>query len=278
MSEELRFSNKAGEEYDLFSLSLPHQDEIQNAVVESLVQHFSNGNREIKVLEIGFGTGITSSALLSSSEHIHLVAIDNEPAMLSRASARLKLFPNNRFELYTKDALDYLAVQESNSLDAIASVWVIHNFHYEFRTRVLKEIFRTLKPGGIFVNGDKLAVSDPSLHAEHLTWQLKQFEVYDTIDRPELRKEWSEHYIEDENPDHILFEDAFVQELAQLGFTECAAKNRNYLDAVVSASKALAGFFIYPNPILHQFLSVLQIPEHAKPISLHPDMLTMLLQ
>jgi len=233
---EQRFSDMVGEEYDLFGLALPHQDEIQKKSVETLIKHFQDA-KSIDVLEIGFGTGITSKELLKANELVQLVAIDNEPLMLEKAMAKLKTFPLNRFKLETIDALEFLVGQKEGSFDAIVSVWVLHNLHTDFRSSILKEIYRVLKPNGIFVNGDKIAVSDPTLHKEHLDWQLEQFNVFEKINRPELKKEWTEHYLEDEKPERIMYEDIFLEELTKIGFTDCQITNRNYLDAIFSAVK-----------------------------------------
>lgn len=233
---EQRFSNKVGEEYDLFSLVLPHQDEIQRQSVEKLLTYFSD-IRDLKVLEIGFGTGITAHELLSQSTRVHLIGIDNEPGMLDRALDKLKDFPPSQFELQIIDALEYLEKQNSNTFDGIISVWVLHNLQKDFRYKIYKEIYRVLKPGRIFVNGDKMAVADTDLHQGHLDWQLKQFDVYEDVGKPELKKEWTEHYLEDEDADRILYEDVFIKDLNNIGFKECVVDNRHFMDATGTGVK-----------------------------------------
>ncbi|MBC7981496.1 class I SAM-dependent methyltransferase [Candidatus Parcubacteria bacterium] len=233
---EHRFSNKVGEEYDLFSLALPHQDEIQIRAVEKIVKHFPN-KENIKVLEIGFGTGITTNEILSQSEHVSLIGIDNEPGMLNRAVTKLEYFSPERFQLYIADALEYLEKQDADTFDAVISVWVLHNLQADFRSKIYKEIYRVLKTNGIFVNGDKMAVTDIALHKEHLDWQLKQFDVYEDMGRSELKKEWTDHYIEDEDSSRILYESTFIQDLQKLGFKDCVVDNRHYMDAIGSAIK-----------------------------------------
>jgi len=133
--------------------------------------------------------------------------------------------------------LEYLEKQDSNTFDAIISVWVLHNLQKDFRYKIYKEIYRVLKPDGIFVNGDKMAVADTALHQEHLDWQLKQFDVYEGIGKPELKKEWTEHYLEDEAVDRILYENVFMEDLRNIGFKECTVDNRHYMDAVGSGVK-----------------------------------------
>jgi len=234
---EQRFSNKTGEEYDLFGLCLPHQEEMQKQTVRTLIKHFEKDVPKIDVLEIGFGTGITSQELLISDTRVHLIGVDNEPAMLNRGLDKLKEISSERFKLEIIDALEYLKTQPDNSFDAVVSVWVLHNLHKQIRRNILEEIYRVLKSGGVFVNGDKIAVTNNALHKEHLEWQFQQFNVYDKIGRPELKKEWTEHYIEDENPDRILYEDILLKDLQEIGFEQSVISDRHYLDAILSAVK-----------------------------------------
>ncbi len=232
---EKRFSETIGEEYDLFKLSLPHLDDIEKYSVRKLAEYFDK-NKTIKVLEIGFGTGITTKLLLED-EKINLVAIDSESKMLEQAREKLTNIDNNRYELTIADALEYLKTQPDNSFDGVISVWVLHNIVKESRNIILNEIYRVLKPDGIFVNGDKIAVDDSSEHLKHLDWQIKHFDVYDATNTPHLKQEWTEHYLEDEKPERILYENEYTNELSSIGFKNIMIENRHYMDAISSAIK-----------------------------------------
>jgi tRNA (cmo5U34)-methyltransferase len=234
---ELRFSDKTKKEYDLFSFVMPHQDMMQSGSVETMIKHLPLETRDLRVLEIGFGTGITLVRILESDKRIHLVAIDNEPAMMERAVEKLASIDSSRFELQTIEAFEYLSKQKSASFDAIISLFVLHNLEYNFRKKIMKEIYRVLKPGGIFVNGDKIAVTDRATHQEHLDWQLKMFELFDKMGEPELRTIWTKHYLDDESPDLIFFEDKYLEYLKELGFREFKVASRYHLDAISYAIK-----------------------------------------
>ena len=237
MSEQ-RFHNKLGEEYELFQLVLPHYNDLQNSVGNLIKENFVNSNlNKIEVLEIGFGSGVTSKVILSSDNRVYLTAIDDEPIMLSKAVENLEQFDKSRFNLQIVDALKFLEKTGDNSFDAIASAWVLHNFTKEYRSKVLNEIYRVIKPGSIFINADKIEVTDRKEHQKNMEWQLSQFEIFEKNGRPELKKEWTDHYFEDGKPERVLIENEFISEIKQIGFKSIDILKRWHDDAAAIIKK-----------------------------------------
>lgn len=136
-----------------------------------------------------------------------------------------------------KDLLGYLEGEHSNSYDAVLSGFTLHNCLNTYRRDVYKEVIRVLKPGGIFVNIDKYAVEDEKVHKENLEWQIKQFEVFEKVGKPEMKKQWVEHYHADEDANVILKEVVYIDELKNVGFVNIEKIYRNHLDAVIVAEK-----------------------------------------
>lgn len=238
IDKQLRFKDKFGEEYDLFKFAMPHYDELQNSVGKTLKDFFAgSAQKAIKVLEIGYGSGITSKIILESDPRIFLVGMDNETVMFAQTEHRLKLLSKSRYELCSQDALEFIQKQPDQSFDAVASAFVIHNFLNDYRLEVLKEIYRVLKPNGIFVNADKIADSDPQKHVENIAWQINQFKVFEKIGKPELNTQWTKHYEEDEKPNRVLIEGELIQKLRDLGFKTAEIKKRWHADALCVAKK-----------------------------------------
>lgn len=236
MQNEQRFSNTIGSEYDLFSLAIPHHNDVQVETVAAVKSQFGGDKKEIKILEIGFGTGLTSEVILNSDPRTTLIAIDNEPDMLAKAQGRLG-DRGDRLSLQVIDALSFIQSCPDQSFDAVVSVWTLHNLEHNVRDEIFKEIYRVLRAGGIFVNGDKIAVSNEAEHAEHLRWQQDKFDIFVGADRPDLKKEWVEHYHEDENPKRILIEDVMQNKLNRIGFKNFNVTKRWYMEAVAIATK-----------------------------------------
>jgi ubiquinone/menaquinone biosynthesis C-methylase UbiE len=77
-----RFNNSIGDDYDLFKLVCDYHDEFQFETIKQINNHFGNA-LQLNILEIGFGTGITSLKILDQTNS-KLVGIDNEPKMLEK--------------------------------------------------------------------------------------------------------------------------------------------------------------------------------------------------
>lgn len=235
---ETRFHNELGDDYDLFKLASPHHDELQNSVAGLVGNLYGNKDfTEIRVLEIGFGTGITSKEILQADERIRLTAVDNEETMLSKAKQKLSDIPVDRFKLCVEDALEFLKRTESGQYDVVASAWVLHNFLKEYRTKVIREIYRVLKPDGVFINADKIEVTDRAEHAKNMKWQFAQFDVFEKIGKPELKKEWTEHYWEDSKPERALIEKDFERDCLEISFASFEITKRWFDDAVAVIKK-----------------------------------------
>jgi ubiquinone/menaquinone biosynthesis C-methylase UbiE len=234
---EKRYDSKIGDEYEIFNLASPYYNEIQNGVLKILKDNLPN-EKEINVVEVGFGTGITSELIIKTDNRIKLFAVDNVEKMLLKANNLLQFFDSDRYQLNIEDALDYLKGFSDNSILIVISVFVLHNLEKTHRYKAIKEIFRILKPGGIFITGDKIANSNPAEHQKNFEWQLKKFDIFETIGKPELKNAWIQHYKEDEMPDKILIEDQFKIDLEKIGFSEYNLINRKFMDVVAFARKS----------------------------------------
>jgi ubiquinone/menaquinone biosynthesis C-methylase UbiE len=129
----------------------------------------------------------------------------------------------------------YLASEKSESFDAVVSAFTIHNLSPEERKKVCAEVFRILKPGGVFVNADKIASDDVTAHEATLARQIEQFSVFKLQGRPDLQDEWIAHYSEDERIK--LTEKEWEKELQKSGFLQIKKNMRAGMEAVYTGRK-----------------------------------------
>ncbi|MEK6908851.1 MAG: class I SAM-dependent methyltransferase [Nanoarchaeota archaeon] len=230
-----RFHGKLGEEYELFKLACPHFDSIQRGLAKAIKTHYPTART---ALEVGFGSGYTTSFVLSQNPSMHVTAIDNEDIMVKQARHNLKdsIF-DGKVDLVLADALPFLSRCPPRHFDVIYSAFTLHNFDSSYRARVLAEIYRVLGKEGLFVNGDKYAFSNPNMHRKSLEWQLKQFDVYDYMGRPDIKREWTSHYLEDNQPDVVMRENEAIHLMNGIGFKDIKRIFRRHMEAILFARK-----------------------------------------
>lgn len=111
-----------------------------------LAAAFALLDRQLKVGDLGCGTGSLSAALAPHVGHVH--AIDASPAMLTAAASRLAGFGNVSVE---EGALESLPLSDG-VLDVAILMLVLH--HVSDPVRALREVHRVLRPGGRVLIGD----------------------------------------------------------------------------------------------------------------------------
>jgi len=235
-----RFSGAAGQEYDLFRMACPHFDELENEIGRIIKGYFGRRFQDkINTLEIGCGPGYTTLIVLDADERVNVVAVDNEPVMIAQAHDILRDYvEGGRVTLVEEDALVFLKRQCVASFDAFSSGFTLHNFEQDYRREVMREIYRVLKPNGLFVNADKYALDDEQEHQRTLDWQLEQFQtVYSSIGRPDLIEEWTRHYLEDNKPEVLMKEWESKNFMRRIGFSVCLVVYRKQMEAVMFGKK-----------------------------------------
>jgi ubiquinone/menaquinone biosynthesis C-methylase UbiE len=141
-------------------------------------------------------------------------------------------------ELVTSDALSYLNGVPDATFDAVASGWTIHNFEETYREQVLKEIYRVLKPNGVFVNGDKYAQDDKDKHLADFNWSIEQFiENMSKKGHQDICYEWILHMSYDESKGILMKEGESLSLLNEVGFVNPKIIWRKHMEAVLITRK-----------------------------------------
>jgi len=238
---ELLFDGPIAKEYELLHLICPAATDISRRVGEFVGNWQAlNMSGKVDMLEIGCGTGITTKRLLHHCPDAHLVCIDNAPDMLKQAAVNLdNELAKNRLELLEMDALSYLQTIATASLDIVVSAYTIHNFLDYYRTQVLAEIYRVLKSGGLFVNGDRYAEDNSREHLKLVQAEVRDYcRVFTEIQRPDMLTEWIVHLFSDESPDHIMRLKSAIQTMEEIGFQSVSQHFRQGVNTLLSAKKA----------------------------------------
>ena len=234
---ERLFGGVIGEEYDMLKQVCPAAAEMSRQVGE-FVEGWQPG-RFLRIFEIGCGTGITTAALLSGREDSVITALDNEPGMLTQAKRNLAPWIEaGRLQLQECDALSGLQSLPDASVDVVASAYTLHNFLNGYRRQVIGDICRVLKPGGVFVNGDRYALDDTLAHTRLAQEELRHYcRTFYAMARPDLLEQWVVHMFSDESPDHIMRLESAIAGLKQGGFDPVLIHYREGVNTLLSAVK-----------------------------------------
>lgn len=236
-----RFSGVLGEYYNLRSLAMSYHEQFQDTVKDTLIQFAEEHPElsELKVLEVGTGTGLTSVRVLEADPRIKLTTIDADGNLMEKAKQVLEDVAD-RIEFINQDILSALQAMADESIDAMASALTIHNFPPEYREEMMKELTRVLKSGGLFVNADKYALDDLEAHKQSLQEQIDSFDIFDTmnvpgVDLPKLKQDWIQHYEDDEKTKITQSEQ--IKMLEELGFENIRVIFRESMEATITAIK-----------------------------------------
>jgi tRNA (cmo5U34)-methyltransferase len=118
----------------------------------------------VRVLDVGGGYGMVTSAVLEARPRASVVLLDYSEAMLAEAKARLEGY-RDRVEFRCSDLTDPAWTHDlGGPFDAVVSALAIHNLSDpEVIARVYRDICSLLRPGGCFFNSDLIFPSGPLL-------------------------------------------------------------------------------------------------------------------
>ncbi|MDD2768983.1 MAG: class I SAM-dependent methyltransferase [Methylococcus sp.] len=236
---ERLFSGPIGEEYEKLKLICPAAADMSRRVGEYLADWLQGRAAPETVLELGCGTGVTTAALLAAIGRASLTSVDSEPTMLAQARANLAAWIDaGQLRVVENDALSFLRAQPAGSADAIASAFTLHNFMDGYRIEVLGEIFRVLKPGGLFVNGDRYGLDDTLEHTRLIQEEVKQyFKTFRELNQLDLLEHWIVHLFSDESPDRVMRLAPALERMAAAGFRPATVHYRHEVNALVTGIK-----------------------------------------
>jgi ubiquinone/menaquinone biosynthesis C-methylase UbiE len=129
--------------YDLLQKqALPNWEVFFSTVIE----YIPDGGMDI--LELGSGTGFLTSMICKARPEASITCIDRDPSMLEVAKGK----PGINDVTFIEG--DILKVWPEGSFDLIISTQCLFALPADGRARIFKQIHNTLKPDGVFIEGD----------------------------------------------------------------------------------------------------------------------------
>jgi tRNA (cmo5U34)-methyltransferase len=147
---------------------VPGFDEFYGALLESVP---IAEEREIKVLDLGAGTGLLSAMVAGKFPRSRVTLVDLSVEMLRVARRRLAGGPG-RFEFRTMDHARKPLPRRAGGYDLVVSALSIHHLTHGDKKELFGKVRRSLAVGGYFVNADQIAGDTPEEETRFRDWWL----------------------------------------------------------------------------------------------------------
>lgn len=111
---------------------------------------------ELKLLDLGCGTGLELDEIFKINPTVRVVGVDLSKDMMEKIKEKHqdKL---DQIELVVDSYFNYDMGEEV--FDAAVSVETMHHFTHEEKIKLYKNIFKSLKQGGVYIETDYVALS-----------------------------------------------------------------------------------------------------------------------
>ncbi len=154
---------------DHIKLIVPRYEELHDAVLRSIPPDLPEN---LKILELGCGTGELTKKLCERYPKAHIIGIDYSPRMLALCQEKLKRF-QGRVQLIEGD---FAHADLPSACDVVISTLAIHHLTDPQKLELFRKIHGALKREGWFVNGDVVLFESPrhlflqdQVRSEHAT-------------------------------------------------------------------------------------------------------------
>ncbi len=184
---QLNYDHYASSRYDRDIVrSIPHHRELHFAIMHQLRKVVSP-MRQINVLDLGVGTGITSALIKQDYPQATFDVVDFSRTML--AGARRRLGQDRVRYIFG----DYSKIRFVRKYDVVISVIGFHHQTDIGKKKMIQKIFGLLKPGGVLLLGDLMTYRDPKKAA--MTQALHFHHLVEHAASKASLAEWAHHHI-----------------------------------------------------------------------------------
>jgi tRNA (cmo5U34)-methyltransferase len=162
---------EAARDYDRARRHLvPGFDGFYGAVLESVP---FETEKEIRVLDLGAGTGLLSAMVAEKFPRARVTLVDLSVEMLRVARRRLAEEPA-RFEFRNMDYARKPLPRTGGGYDLVVSALSVHHLTHGDKKELFEKVRRSLAVGGYFVNADQIAGDTPEEDGRYGEWWLRR--------------------------------------------------------------------------------------------------------
>lgn len=189
------FENEAKEFDEIIVKLIPYYNQIVDAMVDAIP--FPN-DRDIKVIDLGCGTGTISKKVLEKYPKAKITCVDIAEKMLE--IAKYKLGDSENFRYISGD---FNSFEFDDTYDVIVSSLALHHLATdEDKNKFYGKIYETLNEGGVFYNSDVvLGSSDYLIQMNMGKW--KEFMIKNE-GLEKVENKWLPNYYAEDSPCSLM--------------------------------------------------------------------------
>ena len=127
-----------------------------------------------RVMDLGCGPGTLAEKLLAAFPEMHVICSDGSDEMLKLARQRLASYGERVSYAQADFGAENWTVNLPSDLDAVVSARAIHNLRQlKLIGPVYGRIYELLRPGGVFLNIERVNFATPALRRHFRELQIK---------------------------------------------------------------------------------------------------------
>jgi tRNA (cmo5U34)-methyltransferase len=226
MSEVKKHFEEEAAVYDEIIIKLiPYYTEMMDALVTALP---FNDQDEIRVLDLGCGTGSLSHAVKGRFSKAKITLVDISGKMLELAQNKVGL--DSVEAAYNTDFYNYSI---HGKYDAVISSLALHHLESDQdKIDYYQKIYNSLNKGGVFLNADVVLASTPQLQKRY----MEKWEAYmnRSIGKKEIKENWLVKYRQEDRPAPLTDQ---LEWLKKIGFSSVETVWKYYNFAVYGGLK-----------------------------------------
>ena len=202
-----------------------YAEEIVPLVTGEVFRKAHNG----AVLDLGSGVGNVDEIIIDQANPQSIDLVEILEPMIEESKKRLE-DKNSTIRFHEMSAEDFEA--EPNSFNAVLSNLVIHNIPYEDKVRLISNIHKWLKDGGIFIWTDLVSFSDTA-ELERCFEERKKI----AISMGATEEFAEENFKKEREEDNMITVEQMTEMLQQAGFQNIEILWTRYNEVVMRATK-----------------------------------------
>ena len=224
---ENRIKNHFEEEaikYDRIIIKLiPYYKEMVEAIIATIPFQL---NEEINVIDLGCGTATISKAIQQQYPQVKFTLVDIAENMLKIAEQKLG-------KNYTYINSDFNSFNFDKQYDVIVSSLALHHLETDSDKQLFyNKIYKALKDGGVFINGDVIKAQTDKLQDKFIEKWVAYMNR--SVDMKEINEKWLPNYYAEDRPIPLM---SHLEMLKSAGFKNIDVVWKYYGFCVYKGSK-----------------------------------------